>query len=110
MYTNTNQIRANVKTKWNHPNCKFQRGDRVVVNEYVLPCPTGYGRSGAESQLQRDRAGEEGHVVAVSCTDSGTIRGQSNNGRFGRQFTRYYVQFCDGAIHGLHSHFLDSRE
>ena len=106
MYTSTKDIRANVKTSWVHPNCKFQRGDRVVVNEYVLPQKP-YGRNGDASRLIRERAGEEGHVVAVSCTDRGTIRGRSNNGYFERQFTRYYVQFADRTIIGFHSHYLN---
>ena len=110
MYTNTKQIRANVKTNWSHPNCKFQRGDRVVVNELVLRCPTGYGRAGAESGLQRDRAGTEGHVVAVSCTPDGRIRGKAPNGYCERMYSRYYVQFADKVIHGLHSHFLTAVE
>jgi len=116
MYTNTKQIRANVKTSWSHPNCKFQRGDRVKVDESA----GGYGWTGTDgaprvtasynSRPIQDRIGQEGHVVAVSCTPDGRIRGKAPNGYCERMYSRYYVQFCDGVIHGLHSHFLTSVE
>ena len=117
MYTSTKDIKANVTTKWNHPNCKFQRGDRVNVRDNVLGYPkAGYHKGqidivgrypGYCSQPIQDKVGQDGHVVAVSCTPDGKIRGKAPNGFYERCFTRYYVQFSDKSIYGIHSHFLD---
>lgn len=103
MYKSITDIKANVKYNWNHGNCKFKPGARVRVNESVLTC--NYGKSYHSKRIQ-NRCGVEGNVVAVSCTSDGTIRG--NTWTHGRQFTRYYVQFNDGGIIGIHSHALDS--
>ncbi len=113
MYNNIDQIKANVKTVWYHPNCKFQRGDRVVVNRHVLPSKwvgldgeTKVGTSHVSAVKQR-RVQRVGHVVAVSCTPDGRIRGKALHGWTNRMFTRYYVQFADGLIGGFESHHLD---
>ena len=101
-YTSINDIKANVTTKWSHPNCKFQRGDRVRVNAHVLPNVI----SSYFSKPIQERAASEGHVIAVSCTPDGKIRGRSANGFCERMYTRYYVQFADKSIFGIHSHAL----
>lgn len=89
------EIKANVRTEWDHPNCKFYPGDIVIA---------GYG----ESQKARDRLGYPGQIVAVSAAQDGRIRGKTSRGTY-RQFTRYYVQFfSDGAIHGYPSDYLHS--
>ena len=106
MYTTIDEIKANVKTIWYHPNCKFLRGDRVVVNQQVIRQP---GNSYV-SKMQQRRVGREGHVVAVSCTPDGRIRGQALDGWCNRMYTRYYVQFADGIIFGFHSHHLNAAD
>ena len=114
-YTTLNDIKANVTTKWSHPNCKFQRGDRVLVTHRVLP--TKYtsvldGKvRGVDSYFSKpivEKAGNEGHVVGVSCTQDGKIRGRAQNGHCERMYTRYYVQFADKTIFGIHSHALQA--
>jgi hypothetical protein len=116
-YTSLKDIKANVKTTWSHPNCKFQRGDRVLVTQRVLP--TKYtsvldGKvRGVDSYFSKpivEKAGSEGHVVAVSCTPDGLIRGKAPDGICYRMFTRYYVQFADRSIFGIHSHALELAE
>ena len=99
MYKSITDIKANVKYNWDHGNCKFKPGARVRVNESVSTC--NYGESYHSKRIQ-NRHGAEGNVVAVSCTSDGTIRSVN------RQYTRYYVQFNDGGIIGIHSHALDS--
>ena len=113
-YTVIDDIKANVTTKWSHPNCKFQRGDRVRVNANVLPKKytsvlEGKVR-GVDSYFSKpivEKAGNEGHVIAVSCTPDGKIRGRAPDGYCERMYTRYYVQFTDKTIFGIHSHALD---
>ena len=98
MYKSITDIKANVKYNWDHGNCKFKPGARVRVNESVV---NSYGKKYFSKRIQ-NRHGVEGNVVAVSCTWDGTIRSVN------RMFTRYYVQFNDGGIIGIHSHALDS--
>ena len=116
-YTSTKQIKANVKTVWSNPQCKFQRGDRVTVRDEVLGGLKA-GRQRGEvaivgrypgycSQPIQDKVAKEGHVVAVSCTPDGNIRGKAPKGFCERMYTRYYIQFADRTIFGIHSHFLD---
>ena len=119
-YTSIADIKANITTAWNHPNCKFQRGDRVVVNKYAAPykttCTDKDGNcvvykmgSNYNSQPIMERTGTEGHVVAASCTSDGLMRGKTSWST-PRMYTRYYVQFADRTILGIHSHFLDAVE
>ena len=111
MYTNTDEIKANVKLNWNHGNCKFNPGSRVKVNRLVKGWTIGQGHFIRESYFSKpiqNKCGEEGNVVAVSCTPDGKIRGYS--GGSSRMYTRYYVQFNDDSILGIHSHALDSVE
>ena len=98
-YTSINDIKANVTTKWSHPNCKFQRGDRVLLNKRRL--------CNYFSKPIIEKGGSEGHVIAVSCTLDGKIRGRAQNGHCERMYTRYYVQFADKTIFGIHSHALE---
>ena len=89
-------IRAKVSYDWRGTkNVKFQPLDKVHV-QFI----TNY-----DSNLIRERLGEVGKVVAVSVASDGKIRGKST-GRFVRQFTRYYVEFADGEVFGIHSHQL----
>jgi len=92
--TNLNQIRASIKTNWSNPNMKFKPGDVVQVSY-----PKSY-----DSAPIRLRKGWSGKVVAVSCSSDGTIRGRDIHNA--RQFTRYFVQFADDRIIGIHSHTL----
>lgn len=111
MYKSTDEIKANVKLNWNHHNCKFNPGSRVKVNRLVKGWTIGQGHFIRESYFSKpiqSKYGEEGNVVAVSCTDDGLIRGY--NGGTTRMYTRYYVQFNDDSILGIHSHALDSVE
>ena len=88
-------IKANVVYNWNHPNHKFFPGDEVKVG-YVLE---------TESKVLQSRVGQTGKVIARSATKDGLARGY--NTCYGRAFTRYYVEFSDGSIHGYHSHYIN---
>jgi hypothetical protein len=99
---NVGDIKAHVITSWDHPRSKFKPGDSVIV------------RAG-EGANQEARVGTVGTVVAVSAVKSGHIRGRQGSITMpdGRQeyvnermYTRYYVQFEDDCIFGIHSHFL----
>ena len=112
-YTSLKDVKANITTKWAHPNSKFMRGDFVRVNKNVLPS-TWPGTDGKirtkESYWSKpiiEKAGRSGHVVAVSGTPDGLLRGKAPNGYCERMYTRYYVRFGDGSIYGIHSHALD---
>ena len=110
-YTTVNDIQARVTTRWKHKNCKFQRGDHAEVSAQVLPRDylkmdgsIGQGRSHV-SQIKQRRVGRVGRVVAVSCTERGTIRSHGYDTP-SRMYTRYYIQFRDGTIMGFDSHHL----
>jgi len=102
---NVEDIKAHVITSWDHPRAKFKPGDSVIVK-----------RLGPnESTPQQERSGTVGTVVAVSAVKSGHIRGRQGSITMpdGRQeyvnermYTRYYVQFEDDCIFGIHSHYL----
>ena len=114
-YKTLHDIKARVTARWNHPNCKFQRGDHAEVSAQVLPREyvkmdggIGTGTSYV-SQVKQRRVGRVGKVVAVSCTESGTIRSREDHytrGESSRMYTRYYIQFSDGVIMGFDSHHL----
>lgn len=111
-YNTLHDIRATVTARWSHKNCKFQRGDHAEVTAQVLPrqwvtrdgtiMP---GRSHV-SQVKRRRVGQVGVVVAVSCINDGTRRIRGGGETVTRMYTRYYIQFRDGAIMGFDSHHL----
>lgn len=118
-YKTLHDIKARVTARWNHPNCKFQRGDHAEVSAQVLPrewvsqddCGGRRIRAGRTyvSQVKQRRVGRVGRVVAVSCLKNGQIRSQSDHWTQGlpsRMYTRYYVQFSDGVIMGFDSHHL----
>lgn len=90
------EIQAHVVYNWKHPNHKFFPGDKVKVT-YVL---------NTESKVLQSRTGQKGTVIARSSTSDGTARGGLDCS-FGRAFTRYYVKFNDGEIHGYHSHYIE---
>lgn len=99
---NIEDIKAHVITSWDHPRSKFKPGDSVIVRV-------------GEGANQEARVGTVGTVVAVSAVKSGHIRGRQGSIAMpdGRQeyvnermYTRYYVQFEDDCIFGIHSHFL----
>ena len=98
--TKLRDIKAKYKTNWTNKNMKFKMGDVVTVAH-----PRSY-----DSSPIRLREGWAAKVVAVSCTSDGSVRGKvSSPGRvsaMGRQFTRYFVQFADDRIIGIHSHTL----
>lgn len=111
-YKTLHDIKARVTARWKHKNCKFQRGDFAEVNANVIPREwVGHdgtivaGRSYVSNIKQR-RVGRVGRVVAVSCTEQGTIR---SHGYVmpSRMYTRYYIQFRDGIIMGFDSHHLN---
>lgn len=111
-YTSVSDIKAQVKTEWDHHNHKFSPGAFVEVNRHITPRDwiTSDGKiingHSYESKPKRDRSGRIGRVVAVTCTADGKTRGRQY-GTFGRMYTRYYVQFKDEVILGFHSHHLD---
>jgi len=90
------QIEANVTQTWSHPNHKFFPGDSAKV-KYTYT---------EESRVLNARIGEVGTVVARSCAKDGTARGPSLKGWYPRCWTRYYVQFEDGNVHGFQSQCL----
>lgn len=100
-------IRANVIYDWSKQ-AKFAPSERVNFNggdDFV------YSReqlqsSGTYSNVLMEYYGHVGKVVAVSAAKDGKIRGASEHGFGGRQFTRYYVEFTDGRVFGIHSHHL----
>ena len=114
-YKNLHDIRARVTARWNHPKCKFQRGDYAEVSAQVLPRQyvkmdggIGDGHSYV-SRTKQSRVGQVGRVIAVSCLPNGRIRSNDygRNGQPTRMFTRYYIQFKDGEILGYESHHLN---
>lgn len=115
-YKNLHDIRARVTARWNHPRCKFQRGDYaqvstdVLANEFVaVDGKTIKSHGSYVSRKKQQRAGKVGQVIAVSCLANGKIRSNDfrySNGGVTRMFTRYYVQFRDGEILGYESHHL----
>ena len=113
MYKSISDVKANIKLNWNHHNCKFNPGDRARVNHHVLD--TKWTSSDGKVRVTKtyhskpivEHAGQDGNVLAVSCTPDGKIRGRPAHGYTDRQYTRYYVQFNDGNIIGIHSHCLD---
>lgn len=84
-------IKACVVYDWTHPLHKFFPGDRVRVT-YV---------NSIESKPLKDTVGCSGVVIARS-TDPRTGTARS----MWRQFTRYYVLFPNGKVHGLQSCYL----
>ena len=115
MYKSTEEIKANVKLNWKGQGCKFNPGTRVMVDrsagneEFSFHKNDGtYVRNVVHKSIYskpiQNRVGAKGNVVAVSCTPDGLIRGY-NKGSV-RMYTRYYVQFDDGSIFGIHSHHL----
>ena len=99
-------IKAKVTFNWNHHNCKFSPGDRVVVNQG--------GNAYYNSENIRKRVGTHGNVLAVTVGSDGNIRTKTkyNESRTRiiqteRMYTRYYVQFNDGEIIGIHSQHLN---
>lgn len=96
--TNLRNIKAKIKTSWTNKNMKFKPGEMVAVKY-----PRHY-----DSAPIRLREGWVAKVVAVSCADDGTIRGRAGAPGNLRQYTRYFVQFADDRIIGIHSHTLVS--
>ena len=95
--THLRDIKANYKTNWTNKNMKFRVGEMVKVAH-----PKSY-----DSAPIRLRSGWVGKVLAVSCSKDGTVRGRDYNAGL-RQFTRYFIQFADDRIIGIHSHTLVS--
>lgn len=93
-----NKIRAKHLTNWSNKNCKFQPNQRVRVKTF--------SPSEQVSKKIQARATQHGNVIGVSVARDGRIRGRTSGGRK-REFTRYFVQFHDGYVAGLHSHYLD---
>lgn len=95
-------IKAQIITDWNHPNCKLLPGDRAQVanfmkcnmSEYTLRTNSYY------SDNLFKRSGSIGTVVAVSSADGVNIRVPS------RCYTKYYLKFDDGDCHGFLSGHL----
>ena len=110
-YRTIHDIKARVTARWKHKNCKFQRGDHAEVSMNVLPrdylkMDGGIGEGHSHvSQIKQRRVGRVGRVVAVSCTEQGTIRSHGYVTP-SRMYTRYYIQFKDGVIMGFDSHHL----
>lgn len=114
-YKTLHDIKARVTARWNHKNCKFQRGDYAEVSAQVLPREYVKMDGGIAdghsyvSKVKQRRVGRIGKVVAVSCLENGRIRSSDATYRTGgptRMYTRYYIQFKDGAIMGFDSHHL----
>ena len=114
-YKTLHDIKARVTARWNHKNCKFQRGDYAEVSAQVLPREYVKMDGGIAdghsyvSKVKQRRVGRIGKVVAVSCLENGRIRSNDTTYRTGgptRMYIRYYIQFKDGVIMGFDSHHL----
>jgi len=112
-YKTIQDIRARVRTDWNHPNCKFQPGDYAEVSAQVLPRQYVKMDGGISdghtyvSHKKQTRVAQIGQVRAVTCMPDGRIRNNHFHGaQASRMYTRYYVQFQDGEILGYDSHHL----
>jgi len=108
-----NEIKANVITEWSHPNCKFRPGQkvRVTIPRFTLESSGTYSRNYINANDQ------EGTIIAASATKDGLMRGINYRSvrllggetalwSTDRQYTRYYVEFSDGDVIGIHSHHL----
>ena len=91
-----NEIKANVMYDWNADakRTKFGPGDSVKVLNVDYRCDH-------SSKARLLTIGKMGKVIAVTTTGNGNIRSRD------RQYTRYYVEFQDGQVHGFHSRFLE---
>ena len=91
-----NEIKANVMYDWdaNAKRTKFGPGDSVKVLNVDY-------RGDHSSEERQATIGKTGKVIAVTTTGNGKVRGRD------RMYTRYYVEFQNGQVHGFHSHFLE---
>ena len=99
-----NEIKAQIMTEWNHPNSKLLPGDLAQVCKLVKPTSTpsccDYKNSYYSKNLLK-RSEARGIVVAVTTTNGSAIRGIAPNGWAPRAYTKYYLKFGDGDIHGF---------
>lgn len=101
--TSVDDIKAKILTVWNKGmsrGCRFLPGSKVTVIKV----------SENESDVLQKRSGQSGIIIAVTCGKDKMLRGASWDGALPRAYTRYYVQFADGRIHGFHSHYLESND
>jgi hypothetical protein len=115
--TTLSQIKANILTVWERAKngqTKFLPGDlaTVKVDERHGVLTKTY-KGGQSSNKIAAKQGQTGTIVAVTCSADGLLRGFNDRGFEGkplcyrRDFTKYYVQFEDKSIFGIHSHLLD---
>jgi hypothetical protein len=90
-------VKAVITESWDHPNCKFRPGDKVgVVIDGQDSYPASYNKY----------HGRSGTVYAATCGPDGRLRSRKTTW-YGRQYTKYFVEFQDGTVYGLHSHHLE---
>lgn len=90
-------VQAVITESWNHFNCKFKPNDEVVVKiNYTAPYRPSYTKYN----------GRRGRVWAATCGPDGKLRSKKTTW-YGRCYTKYYVEFEDGTVYGLHSHHLE---
>ena len=114
VYKKVSDIKARVKTDWNHHKHKFLPGDKAEVSGRIIPrewvSTTGEIKQGKGwvSKVKQRRVGRVGEVVAVTCLENGLTRSSSVEWSWpSRMYTRYYIQFRDGVIMGFDSHHLN---
>lgn len=100
------QITAVITEDWDrkrNKNCKFLPGDMVRVKiqdsfERNSSYPT-------HPKYYTKYDGLVGKVFAATCGPDGKLRSKKTTW-YGRAYTKYYVEFADGSVYGLHSHHL----
>ena len=92
------QVKAHVIYDWNHHLCKFLPGDRVKVCKATRI-------SDSDEKCLKKYAERYGIVYAATATEDGNMRGLSKY-NYPRCHTRYYVEFPNGDVKGIHSQYL----
>jgi hypothetical protein len=100
------QITAVITEDWNrkrNTNCKFIAGDNVRVLIYNYTFKDG---TTTYPSYYTKYDGMTGKVFAATCGPDGMLRSKKTTW-YGRAYTKYYVEFENGDVYGLHSHHLE---
>lgn len=99
------QITAVITEDWDrirNKNCKFLPGDMVRVD---IPNFDGKAAYPIYPDNYTKYNGLTGKVFAATCGPDGLLRSKKTTW-YGRCYTKYYVEFENGDVYGLHSHHL----
>ena len=97
-----NNIKAVITTNWSrerNTNCKFVPGDNVQV---VFSFKSDFKVYPA---YYTKYSGMTGKVFGATCGPDGMLRSTKTTW-YGRQYTKYYIEFENGDVYGFHSHHL----